>query len=150
MAVGAGAPGRRGSDQATFRLGALMPVCPAVPCDVVPAAAGEAGLGLLGQAEMVAVRVADLAWPARRGPGTGGRTALTAAGAGKIRAGDLVVFCKPVAIVPAVVRRDGRVQAAGHPADHARLGVAEERLDALAGIPDVIGQIARAVELNGK
>ena len=127
-----------------------MPVCPAVPCDVVPAAAGEAGLGLLGQAEMVAVRVADLAWPARRGPGTGGRTALTAAGAGKIRAGDLVVFCKPVAIVPAVVRRDGRVQAAGHPADHARLGVAEERLDALAGIPDVIGQIARAVELNGK
>jgi hypothetical protein len=90
-----------------------MPVCPAVPCDVVPAAAGEAGLGLLGQAEMVAVRVADLAWPARRGPGTGGRTALTAAGAGKIRAGDLVVFCKPVAMVPAVVGRDGRVQAAG-------------------------------------
>ena len=28
--------------------------------------------------------------------------------------------------------------------------MAEERLDALAGIPDVIGQIARAVELNGK
>ncbi len=60
------------------------------------------------------------------------------------------MFCKPVAIAPAVVRRDGRVQAAGHPADHARLGMAEERLDALAGIPDVIGQIARAVELNGK
>src|SRR5258708_28149958 len=82
MAVGAGAPGRRGSDQATFPPGALMPVCPAVPCDVVPAAAGEAGLGLLGQAEMVAVRVADLAWPARRGPGAGGRAALTPAGSG--------------------------------------------------------------------
>jgi hypothetical protein len=40
-----------------------------------------------------------------------------------------VVWLKPVAVAPAVVRRDGRVQAAGHPADHARLGVAEQRLD---------------------
>src|SRR5258708_40156084 len=82
MAVWAGAPGRRGSDQATFPPGALMPVCPAVPCDVVPAAAGEAGLGLLGQAEMVAVRVADLAWPARPGPGAGGRGAPSPRGCG--------------------------------------------------------------------
>src|SRR5229473_536343 len=29
----------------------LMPVCRAVPCDVIPAAAEEAGLGLLGEAE---------------------------------------------------------------------------------------------------
>jgi hypothetical protein len=61
-----------------------------------------------------------------------------------------VVFCKPVAVAAAVVRRDGRVQAAGHPADHARLGLAEERLDALTGRPDVIGQIAAAVTLTGK
>jgi hypothetical protein len=40
-----------------------------------------------------------------------------------------VVWLKPVAVTRAVVRRDGRVQAAGHPADHARLGVAEQRLD---------------------
>jgi len=61
-----------------------------------------------------------------------------------------VVFLKPVAVAPAVVRRDGRVQAAGHPADHARLGVAGDRLDALAGRPDVIGQIAAGITLQGK
>ena len=72
------------------------------------------------------------------------------AGAGRIRSGDPVVFLKPVAVAPAVVRRDGRVQAAGHPADHARLGVAEERIDALAGRRDVIGQIAAGVTLQGK
>jgi len=55
-----------------------------------------------------------------------------------------------VVIAPAVVRRDGRVQAAGHPADHARLGLAEERLDALTGRADTIGEIARAVTLKGK
>ena len=106
--------------------------------------AEDAALGLLGQAGVVAVRVADLASPARQGLGKDGRTALTAAGAGRIRSGDLVVWLKPVAVTPAVVRRDGRVQAAGHPADHARLGVAEERLDELCGIPGVIDQIARA------
>jgi hypothetical protein len=82
---------------------------------------------------MVAVRAADLASPARVGLGSDGRTALTAAGAGAIRSGDVVVFCKPVAVAAAVVRRDGRVQAAGHLADHARLGVAEQQLDAAAG-----------------
>ena len=108
------------------------------------------GRDLLGQAGMVAVRVADLASPARRGLGKDGRSALVAAGAGKIRTGDAVVFLKPVAIAAAVVRRDGRVQAAGHPADHVRLGVAEERLDELAGTPDVIGKIAAGVKLGGK
>src|ERR1017187_6970009 len=92
--------------------------------------------------------------PPRKRPARGwakdSRTALVTAGAGVIRTGDLVVFCKPVAIAPAVVCRDGRVQAAGHPADHARLGLAEDRLDALAGIPDVIGQIAGTAELTGK
>jgi hypothetical protein len=40
-----------------------------------------------------------------------------------------VVWLKPVAVTRAVVRRDGRVQAAGQPADHARLGAVEQRLD---------------------
>ena len=123
---------------------------PVMPPDVTLSCAEDAALGLLGQAGMVAVRVADLAWPAGPGPGKDGRTALTAAAAGKIRTGDRVVFLKPVAVAAAVVRRDGRVQAGGHPADHARLGVAEDRLDALAGQADVIGQIAAGVTLNGK
>jgi hypothetical protein len=127
-----------------------MPFYPVTPPDVTPAVAEDAALGLLGRAGMVAVRVADLASPAGQGLGKGGRSALVTAGAGKIRSGDVVVFCKPVAVAPAVVRRDGRVQAAGHPADHARLGVAEDRLDALAGTADAIGQIAAAVTLEGK
>jgi hypothetical protein len=61
-----------------------------------------------------------------------------------------VVWLKPVAVAPAVVRRDGRVQAAGHPAGHARLGVAEERLDELAGTAGVIDEIARSVTLEGR
>jgi hypothetical protein len=121
-----------------------------MPPDATLGCAEDAALGLLGQAGMVAVRVADLACPARQGLGRDGRTALTAARAGRIRSGDLVVWLKPVAVAPAVVRRDGRVQAAGHPADHARLGVAEERLDELCGIPGVIDQIARSVMLGGR
>ena len=123
---------------------------PAVPSDVIPDPVSDAGLALLGQAGMVAVRVADLASPTGSELGKDGRTALVAASTGKIASGDLVVFCKPVAVAVAVVRRDGRVQAAGHPADHARLGLAEERLDALTGRPDVIGQIAAAITLTGK
>jgi hypothetical protein len=127
-----------------------MPFYPAVPSDVTPDPAGDAGLVLLGRAGMVAVRVADLASPTGRGLGKDGRTALVAAGTGKIATGDLVVFCKPTAVARATVRRDGRVQAAGHLADHARLGLAEERLDALTGRPDVIGQIAAGITLTGK
>jgi hypothetical protein len=59
-----------------------------MPPDVTLCYAEQAALGLLGQAGVVAVRVADLASPARRGLGKDGRTALTAAGAGRIRAGD--------------------------------------------------------------
>jgi hypothetical protein len=62
----------------------------------------------------------------------------------------MVVFCKPVAVAPAVVRRDGRVQAGGHPADHTRLGVLEQRLDAMTGQSDVIGQVAAQVIPRGK
>ena len=38
----------------------------------------------------------------------------------------------------------------GHPADHVRLGVAEERLDALTGRPGVISEIAASAVLGGK
>ena len=127
-----------------------MPFYPVVPPDVTSDRGEDATAELLGRAGMVAVRVADLASPARRGLGKDGRSALVAAGAGKIANGDLVVFCKPVAVAAAAVRRDGRVQAAGHPADHARLGVAEERLDVLCGRPGVIEELARAVTLKGK
>ena len=123
---------------------------PVTPPDVTLSRSEGAALGLLGQAGMVAVRVADLAWPAGPGLGEDGRSALVAPGAGKIRSGDAVVFLKPVAVAPAVVCRDGRMQAGGHSADHARLGVAEERLDALASRADVIGHIAAGATLGGK
>ena len=60
------------------------------------------------------------------------------------------MFCKPVAVAPALVRRDGRVQAAGHPADHVRLGVIEQQLDEMTGQHDTIGQVAAQVKLAGK
>jgi hypothetical protein len=72
------------------------------------------------------------------------------AGTGPIRTGDLVVFVKPVAVAPAVVRRDGLVQAAGHAADHARLGLAEDLLDELCGNGGTIDEIARQPVLEGK
>ena len=78
---------------------------------------------------MVAVRAEDLVSPARRPLGEGDWSAAAVAGTAKIRSGDMVVFCKVVAVAPAVVRRDGRIQADGKPCDHARLGVLEERLD---------------------
>jgi hypothetical protein len=114
-------------------------------------AAEQTGLDLLGGGGMVAVRLEELRSPAGAGLGKDGRTALVAAGAAcRIRSGDVVVFCKPVAVAKAVVRRDGRVQAAGHPADHVRLGVAEQQLDALSGSPGLIDDVAAAVRLNGK
>jgi hypothetical protein len=98
---------------------------------------------------MIAVRVADLRSPLRRPVRDGGRTALTAAGGGRIGKGELVVFCKPVAVAPAMVRRDGRVQAAGHPADHVRLGMLEVQLEEMT-TPGIIGETAAAVPLAGK
>ena len=127
-----------------------MPFYPVMPPDVTSSGAEGAAPGLPGLAGMVAVRAVDLASPCRRGLGRDGRTALTVAGAGRIRSGDLVVWLKPVAVTRAVVRRDGRVQAAGHPADHARLGVAGQRLDELTGRPGVIDEIARSVTLDGR
>ena len=98
---------------------------------------------------MVAVRVADLRAPARDG-GKDGRTALTVVGAGRVRAGDAVVFCKPVAVAPAVRRRDGRVQAGGHPAQHVRLGVLEQQLDEMAGEAGVIDRVAAEITPRGE
>ena len=120
-----------------------MSLDPAAPLSASPAAAAAGGWPPgLGEARVVAIRAADLRSPLRRPVGDQDRTALTAAGAGVIRTGDMVVFCKLVAVAPAVVRRDGQVQAAGHPADHARLGIIEQRLDEMTGQPDTIGRIA--------
>ncbi len=96
---------------------------------------------------MVAVRLADVASPLRNGglPGEGDRSALVVGGTEKIRTGDVTVFLKVVAVAPAQVRRDGRVQAQGSPAAHATLGPLEEWLEQKAG-PGVIDGIAdRAV-----
>ena len=131
--------------------GASLPGQSGMSSSVPASAAGTGtGLGLLGRAGLVAVRAADLRSPAGPGLGKDGRTALTVAGSGQIRTGDVVVFLKPVAVAPAVVRRDGRVQAAGHPADHARLGLAEDLLDELCGSAGTIDEVARQSMLEGK
>ena len=97
---------------------------------------------------VIAIRLADLVSPA-------GPAAPAAArrwwwpGTPRIRAGEQLVFVKVVAAAPAVVRRDGKVQAGGHPADHARLGALEQQLDELAG-PGVIDEIAAQATLGGK
>jgi len=115
-----------------------------------PAAAPGGWPPEAGGARVVAVRVADLRSPLRRPLREEDRTALTAAGGQTIRTGDVVVFLKPVAVAPAVVRRDGRVQAGGHPADHARLGVIEQQLDAMTGRPGTIDEVAAQVTPRGK
>jgi len=127
-----------------------VPLYPAVSFPATPGAVADGWPAGLAGAGIVAVRVADLQSPLRRPVREGERTALTAHGAGKIRTGDVVVFCKPVAVAAAVVRRDGRVQAGSHPADHARLGVIEQQLDAMAGVSGVIGQVAARVVSRGK
>jgi len=98
---------------------------------------------------MVAVRLPDLVSPARNGRplGEGDRSALAVAGTEKIRSGEQVVFCKVVAVAPARVRRDGRVQAQGSPCDHARLGPLEEWLEEQSG-PGVIDGIAGRAPLR--
>jgi hypothetical protein len=98
--------------------------------------AGPAGVdaaGLPGAAAVIAIRAADLVSPCGRPPAGGDRTALVVAGTPRIGAGDQLLFMKVVAVAPAVVRRDGRIQAGGHPACHARLGALEQQLDELAG-----------------
>ena len=101
----------------------------AIPADQAPAVMP----GWPAPAQVIAIRAADLMPPLGRPVAKGDRTALVVAGSPRIRTGDQVVFVKVVAVAPAVVRRDGRVQAGGHPADHARLGALEQQLDDLAG-----------------
>jgi hypothetical protein len=100
-------------------------------------------------AVMVAVPVSALVWPVRADSGGDGRSALVVAGTEPITAGDPVAWCKVVVVAPALVRRDGRVQAQGRPCDHARLGVAERELDRRCG-PGAIERIAADVRPTGK
>ncbi len=105
--------------------------------------------GLRGDGLMVAVRLSDLRPPLRDGRSLepGGRSALVIGGTEAIRAGEATVFLKVVAVAPAVVRRDGRVQAQGSPAGHATLGPLEEWLEDKAG-PGVIDAIAERAVLR--
>ena len=79
----------------------------------------------------VAFRLEDVASPLRNGRplGDGDRSALVIGGTARIRTGEVTVFCKVVAVAPARVRRDGRVQAQGSPAEHATLGPVEDWLE---------------------
>jgi hypothetical protein len=116
-------------------------VYPVPPC----AASSFTGEGEVpgGGSLMVAVRVPDLVSPLRNGAplAAGDRSALVIGGTARIRTGEPVVFCKVVAVAPAQVRRDGRIQAQGSPAEHATLGPLEDWLEAKAG-PGVIDGIA--------
>jgi Transposase DDE domain len=98
---------------------------------------------------MVAVPVSALVWPVRVGSGADGRSAWVVSGGEQVRTGDPVVWCKMVVVAPAVVRRDGRVQAQGRPCDHARLGGLEVELDRRCG-PGTIDRIAAGVRPTGK
>ena len=100
-------------------------------------------------AVVVAVPVSALVWPVRAGSDGDGRSALLVAGAKPITAGDPVAWCKVVVVAPALLRRDGRVQARGRPSDHARLGAAEQELDRRCG-PGTIDRIAADVRPTGK
>ena len=99
----------------------------------------------------MAVRLSDLVTPLRNGrlPGGDCRSALVTGGTERIRTGEPVMFCKIVAVAPAQVRRDGRVQAQGSPVRHARLGPLEEWLEETAG-PGVIDGIAERAVLRAE
>ena len=123
-----------------------MPFYPVSPVSAIPDVQFPGG----DQATvMVAVPVAALSWPVRDGSDGNGRSAMVIGAAGKIKSGELVAFCKVVAVAPAMVRRDGRVQADGRPCDHARLGAAEVAVDAACG-PGTIERVAAGVRLTGK
>ena len=117
---------------------------PAIPGVEIPG-----GDQAAAQAVMVAVPVSALVWPVRADSGGDGRSALLVAGTSPIAAGEPVVWCTVVVTAPAVVRRDGRVQAQGRPCDHARLGAAEQELDRRCG-PGTIDRIAAGVRPTGK
>ena len=110
--------------------------------NTIPAGHGCHGRCRAG-ATVVAVRLADLVSPA---PGGGGPDGT---GGGRDPAdprGDQVAFVKVIAVA-GVIRRDGKVQAGGHPADLARLGALERQLDDLP-VPGVMRR--RAGDTGGK
>ena len=116
--------------------------------NVYPVSPGAAS-SIAGGGVMVAARLADVVSPLRNGrlPGGDCRSALVTGGTRRIRTGEPVVFCKIVAVAPAQVRRDGRVQAKGSPVHHATLGPLEEWLEEQAG-PGVIDGIAERAVLR--
>jgi hypothetical protein len=122
---------------------------PAISGVEIPGGEIPGGDQAAAQAVMVAVPVSALVWPVRAGSGRDGRSALLVAGAEPVTAGGPVAWCKVVVVAPAVLRRDGRVQAEGRPCDHARLGVAEQELDRRCG-PGTIERIAAGVCPTGK
>ena len=107
----------------------LYPVAP------VAAASFEGDGEVPGGGLIVAFRLEDAASPLRNGRtvGDGDRSALVIRGTERIRTGEVTVFCKVVAVAPARVRRDGRVQAQGSPAGCATLGPLEDWLEDKAG-----------------
>lgn len=118
------------------------------------ASRAAAGFGEEGRARdglMVAIRLEDVASPLRGGGplAAGDRSALAVGGTERIRTGEVTVFCKVVAVAPARVRRDGRVQAQGSPAGHATLGPLEDWLEEKAG-PGVIDGVAERAVLRGR
>jgi hypothetical protein len=119
---------------------------PVSPSFAIP----DAGLpGVDAATVMVAVPLSALGWPVQAGSDGDGRSAWVVTGAEKITAGVPVAWCKVVVVAPAVVRRDGRVQADGRPCDYARLGAAELELDRRCG-PGTIDRIAAGVRPGGK
>jgi hypothetical protein len=123
----------------------LYPVAP------VAAASFEGDGEVPGGGLIVAFRLEDAASPLRNGRtvGDGDRSALVIRGTERIRTGEVTVFCKVVAVAPARVRRDGRVQAQGSPAGCATLGPLEDWLEDKAG-PGVIDGIAERAVLRAQ
>src|SRR6478672_3189765 len=122
------------------------------PVSSWPAISGGEATGgdqVAARVVVVAVPVSALVWPVRAGSDGDGRSGLLVAGVKPITAGDPVAWCKVVVVAPALLRRDGRVQARGRPCDHARLGAAEQELDRRCG-PGTIDRIAAAVRPTGK
>ena len=79
---------------------------------------------------MIAVPVDRLLAAASRIAGAAqGMGAVRVAG-GDLIGGQLAVFAAPVVTAPVRLRRDGRVQAGGHPGEYARLMLLEDRLPA--------------------
>lgn len=124
-----------------------MPLYPVVPV----AAASFEGDGEVPGGLIVAFRLEDAASPLRNGRavGDGVRSALVIGETERIRTGEVTVFCKVVAVAPAQVRRDGRVQAQGSPAGHATLGPLEDWLEGKGG-PGVIDGIAERAALRAQ